>query len=360
MGEPTKLSKSVLNIPGTKPNIQNSQLLTSSGIPSLDELLGGGIPVGTVFLIEEDQQGTYAKIILKYFLAEGIVNEHSTFIASQDTSTDNIMQELPDVISFDPEPDISNTSDDTKMKIAFRYQNLPTGERELDIGHHYDLTRHMPRETLEQADVTHWSRPIYDGAAPDTFSNVHYHHLLENIKKKIQDGQFTLTDKVKRRSILRVGLHALGSPMWLHVLGEEATINQNRDLSMFIFCLRALMRMSLAVAVVTVPSHLFEMPILDRCVYSSDIAIKLQSFEGTELERNPVLQDYQGYFQLNKLAAINSFSSKHPGSAEYVFKLRRRKFCIEKLHLPPGFSDSVSKDPISATCGSNTKHLLEF
>lgn len=64
--------------------------------------------------------------------------------------------------------------------------------------------------------------------------------------------------------------------------------------------------------------------------------MKLQSFSGTELENNQSLQDYHGFFYLTKLAAINSLASKHPGSIEYVFKLRRKKFNIEVLHLPPG------------------------
>lgn len=64
--------------------------------------------------------------------------------------------------------------------------------------------------------------------------------------------------------------------------------------------------------------------------------MRLQSFHGTELENNPSLSDYHGFFHLTKLAAINTLVSKHPGSIEYAFKLRRKKFCIEILHLPPG------------------------
>ncbi|KAK5649780.1 hypothetical protein RI129_000809 [Pyrocoelia pectoralis] len=361
MEDNVKLSKTVLNIPGTKPNIQNGQLLLSSGIPSLDELTGGGFPVGSVVFIEEDEQCTYAKILLKYFLAEGVVSGHSTFIASQDTSTNSIMQELPDVMSFDPEPDLDKIGNDMEMKIAFRYRNLSTSEKpkELQIGHFYDLTRFMPRNTIESSDVTYWSKRN-DTYGPDTFSNSDYHCLLEDIKNKIQSGHFSVTDKVQQRSILRVGLHALGSPMWFDESFTELTINQHRDLNMFMFCLRALMRSAFAVAVVTVPSHLIRKNVIDRCIYSSDLAIKLQSFTGTELENNSVLADYHGYFQLTKLAAINSFISKHPGSVEYVYKLRRKKFCIEKLHLPPGFDESANKSLPSAGCGSNTKHLLEF
>jgi len=36
------------------------------------------------FFPEEDKYGTYAKLLIKYFLAEGIVAGHSLIVASQD------------------------------------------------------------------------------------------------------------------------------------------------------------------------------------------------------------------------------------------------------------------------------------
>lgn len=102
---------------------------------------------------------------------------------------------------------------------------------------------------------------------------------------------------------------------------------------------------------------------IERCIHSADIAMKLQSFTGTELESNQSLQDYHGFFYLTKLAAINSLASKHPGSIEYVFKLRRKKFCIEVLHLPPDIGDSNQnqKNSISSLgCGGTNKHVLDF
>lgn len=142
------------------------------------------------------------------------------------------------------------------------------------------------------------------------------------------------------------------------------------------------MRSAHAVAFVTIPSYLYNevsltfsllgfsvIPFffwkesIERCIHSADIAMKLQSFTGTELESNQSLQDYHGFFYLTKLAAINSLASKHPGSIEYVFKLRRKKFCIEVLHLPPDIGDSNQnqKNSVSSLgCGGTNKHMLDF
>ena len=37
----------MLQISGAKPSLYNNQLLVSTGVPSLDQLLGGGLAVGT-------------------------------------------------------------------------------------------------------------------------------------------------------------------------------------------------------------------------------------------------------------------------------------------------------------------------
>lgn len=42
-------------IDGTWPSAHNFQLLTGTGIPNLDAVFGGGIPVGSVVLIEDNE-----------------------------------------------------------------------------------------------------------------------------------------------------------------------------------------------------------------------------------------------------------------------------------------------------------------
>lgn len=103
-------------VSGSKPSLQNGQLIVSSGNPCMDSILGklndyfklyqfmlvfkyfikitfkrlnykhqgGGLPLGSILLIEEDKYGTYCKSLVKYFLAEGVVHKNALFLASLD------------------------------------------------------------------------------------------------------------------------------------------------------------------------------------------------------------------------------------------------------------------------------------
>lgn len=74
----------------------------------------------------------------------------------------------------------------------------------------------------------------------------------------MKDGKFFLKDKPEKRSILRIALYSLGSPLWLGDKYSLFSINRNRDLDMFVFCLRALVRSAFAVALISIPSHLYD------------------------------------------------------------------------------------------------------
>ena len=43
-------------------------------------------------LSEEDSFGTYSKLMLKYFLAEGVVCHHDIFLAGGDTSAETLLR----------------------------------------------------------------------------------------------------------------------------------------------------------------------------------------------------------------------------------------------------------------------------
>ncbi|TSM20270.1 Annexin A2-A [Bagarius yarrelli] len=193
-----KSRSKLIQIPGTKPSVHTGQLIVSSGVPSLDCAL------------EEDEFGSYSRTLLQYFLAEGVMSRHELFVASAHDPPDDIIKDLPSPIQEDG-LEIKTTSSSSSanpdqqegMKIAWRYQNLPQIQTVLSsssrFGHYYDLSKRMEQDHLGNAKIRTFYLP-----EEQTVPSHHSHALLA-----------------------------------------------------FLYALRALLRSSLSVAVVTVPSHLF-------------------------------------------------------------------------------------------------------
>lgn len=60
------------SLPGCRPSLYTGLPLTSTGVPSLDDLLGGGVPLESSLLVVEDADAGYAKLLLKYWIAQGL------------------------------------------------------------------------------------------------------------------------------------------------------------------------------------------------------------------------------------------------------------------------------------------------
>ncbi|XP_043267118.1 putative elongator complex protein 4 [Venturia canescens] len=353
-------------IPGTKPSIQNAQLLISTGIPSLDFMIGGGLPIGSIMLIEEDAYGNYARVMLKYFMAEGVVSSHPLFVASRDSRPAQLISEMPAPVSATLATSDSRVMD-SQMQIAWRYQNMrivessPTGSQA--FGHFYDLTKQMDKEIIDDAEITQWDGENGKWQA-DGFENSAYVDLLKNIQQTMKSGDFLVSANPEKRNILRIALHSIGSRLWLSDT-EEATHN---DLLRFLYCFRAIMRSAYAVATITVPTLNFDNSdaLVQRLEHLSDTAIALESFMGSSKETNPVFKDYHGLLHIKKLAAINTLAPHCPESFDLAFKMRRKKFLIKILHLPPEFDDSAQREqddsvPSGIGCSSGTGRLsLDF
>lgn len=114
----------VLNIAGTKTSLQNNQLLTPIGIPSIDFFLGGGLPVGSICLIGEDTNNSYADIVSRCFLAEGVMHKHSLFVANLNETREELFKRIPAVNRIESK-EIEAKSDEDALRIAWRYGNKP-------------------------------------------------------------------------------------------------------------------------------------------------------------------------------------------------------------------------------------------
>lgn len=370
----------VIQIPGTKASLYNNQLLISTGIPSLDQVLGGGIAVGTVLLVEEDVYGSYARLMLKYFCAEAVMTGQSLLLISADIDPEQMLKELPGPILDDPgkgaalENEITDTD---KMMIAWRYRHLPKFQSSptgIKFGHYYDLTKNMDYDLVKTIDVTCVRNTSNDDLRRKKegtqVNNPAYINLLETIQNKIEVGGFGTGSTAEKRNILRIALHSVGSPLW----GESGGLTQDESydpsLPRFLLGLRALLRSAYATCVITVPSHLFCDKVLIRKIERlCDTVVEVDSFVGSDKEKNPDYKDYHGLFHIKQLPCLNSLVCSMPESLDLAFKLRRKKFSIEKLHLPPDLSDTANRaqeDPVAKLkpelgCGgASGKSKLEF
>ncbi|XP_062917702.1 elongator complex protein 4 isoform X1 [Mobula hypostoma] len=382
------------SVPGTRPSVHNGQLLLSTGVPSLDYVIGGGLAVGTLLLVEEDKYESYSQMLLKYFVAEGIICGHSLFIASAKDHPKDILQELPaplldDVIETEESNkekesnsvDITSSSAlQSSMSIAWRYQNLPKVQTALTsssrFGHYYDVSKTMSSELQHSVNCHSFFLPEevpLDPVGTETGNmNFGYVKLLRAIQRVIREEGFDGTGpQTKQRNILRIGIHSLGSVLW----GDDVGLNENPEsaysLTKFLYALRGLLRTSLSACIITVPAYLIQnKAVIGRVAKLSDTVIGLESFNASERETNPIYKDYHGLFHVRQLPRLNCLISDVPDTKDLAFKLKRKLFTIERLHLPPDLSDTVSRSSkpnvaesarlLSSGCGDaarGKKHL---
>lgn len=362
-----KISDIRATINGTK--IKNNLAYTSSGIPSLDHVIGGGLPSGSVFVVEEDVLGNYSRILVKYFLAEGIASNHALLIASADDEGLEIVKELPQPCAAPPDDDITNEPiqpNTDKMKIAWRYEGLRQVESSFgsntNFGHHFDLSKHIDADTIKNSNITYCQLES-DQENVEGFRNNMYHKLLCTIRDNVSKEEF------KKKNMLRISIHSLGSPIWMS-MDSEQNINAStygQDLIKFMYCLRVILRDTNAIAFVTIPAHLFDDDhIMRRVLYSVDNAVRIESFAGSSCETNPVYKDYHGLFHITKLSSLYSLVPFIPPSLDLAFKLKRKKFLIQKLHIPPELEETSEReqDDITAVpsvnCGGFKKSQIDF
>ncbi|KAG6897337.1 hypothetical protein C0992_002395 [Termitomyces sp. T32_za158] len=104
--------------------------ITSTGIPSLDDILGGGLPLSCSMLIAApDLHTSYGDLVLKYFTAQGLVSRHRLIIVGDNAET--LMRDIiwspagrSSITSDQGEDEKNCQQEDQKIKIAWRYGQM--------------------------------------------------------------------------------------------------------------------------------------------------------------------------------------------------------------------------------------------
>ncbi|XP_058835669.1 elongator complex protein 4 [Topomyia yanbarensis] len=337
--------RGAVTIKGTRASLHSGQPILSSGNPSLDHIFGGGFPIGSVIAIEEDKYVNYSRVLTKYFLAEGLVNGHYTVVASLEEDPVQLMKKLPTPVEdIESMPSAKNQTPED-MRIAFRYNNLSVVDLEQkpstqQLGHFFDLSKQIDQSELAKHDILYWDGSQNLAQSSKLFTNRHYQSLLDAIHLKSSEPRFSPTSTdVKEKNLLRICINSLGSPLWY---------DQNffPDAIKFLTILKSIVRNTLSCCLITLPAHLFRhlenSQQYARLIDQTDYCVALESFAGSDKETNPAFKEYHGLLDIVKLSALNSLAAFTPETRDLAFKLRRRKFVIEKLHLPPELGDDSS------------------
>jgi elongator complex protein 4 len=125
---------------GCKTNSHREHFM-SSGVGSLDDVFGGGLPLGSLFLLKGDRRTGYSNLLLRYMAAQGLESQQTVLLLGTKRSISDILEELPTAVKIEDAIDDGDDSvptlgmrpgrvmgavrTDEKMKIAWRYQSLP-------------------------------------------------------------------------------------------------------------------------------------------------------------------------------------------------------------------------------------------
>jgi elongator complex protein 4 len=122
-------SKTVDNPVGTRASpLSSCTTLTSSGIASLDDILGGGLPLScSLLVIAPDTHSSYGELVQKYFVSQGLVSGQKVCVIDNDPERfiSECMWSSNGVLS----PSVTTGAEDKEdgnetVEIAWRYERL--------------------------------------------------------------------------------------------------------------------------------------------------------------------------------------------------------------------------------------------
>ena len=113
---------------GTRPSPSSpSTFLTSTGIPSLDDILGGGLPLScSALILAPDLHSAYGELVHNYFLAQGLAVGHNIVLVDEDPLRvfDECMWTPTSFVAEEDKKEIEADRQEEKIKIAWRYETM--------------------------------------------------------------------------------------------------------------------------------------------------------------------------------------------------------------------------------------------
>lgn len=191
------------SLPGTTPCTSSpSYHLVSTGVPSFDDILGGGVPLGSACsILAPDTQSSWSRLISRYWIAQGLADGHDVAIVSpRFEDTDELVRGCMWVDGAATATQADDSEGETLessggVKIAWRYDKMKRFQTTVGGQSALDLTRSLPDDAIERFR--------------ERGQLLHIDGSMEDMLDRIDD----LTAS-KRSKVLRLVIHELGSFEW--------------------------------------------------------------------------------------------------------------------------------------------------
>ncbi|GAQ09603.1 elongator complex protein 4 [Aspergillus lentulus] len=380
--------------PGIRPSPDDGRPTTSTGTRSLDNLLAGhgGLPIGKILLIEENGTTDFAGALLRYYAAEGVVQDQKVHVIGM---PEQWGRSLPGLIG--PADMLDEKSDKKKserMKIAWRYERL--GEFGAGVAGSRGMHRQQMRlsiQILHGEIVLTEVAPAVSGEQSPTAADMNkqeaFCHAFDLTKRLTHPSISNLTYipltpsneplfiSIYRRLQTAIAsshpntVHRIVIPSLLNPTIYPSEVSQPDHVLPFLHALRALLNTQghRITAMVTVPLSLFPRSsglvrwmeiisdgVIELCPFPHSADALATSGAATSQEEPP-----QGMLKTHKLPVLHERgggSDQNVGQ-DWAFTLSRRRFEIKPFSLPPAEGDKEAQDA-AGPGGMPKKADLEF
>ncbi|KAL4779208.1 Elongator complex protein 4 [Aspergillus varians] len=345
--------------PGVRPSPDDGRPTTSTGSPSLDNLLAGhgGLPIGKILLLEENGTTDFAGALLRYYAAEGVVQDQKVHVIGM---PEQWGRTLPGLIG--PAEAADEKSDKRKgdrMKIAWRYERLgefgtgvagarapaatPSDQNPSSVDgslmkqpafcHAFDLTKRLTHPSI--SNITYI--PIVPTNEP----------LLVSIRKRLEANIASSSPNTVHRIVI---------PSFLNLTLYPPDVSEPENVLPFLHSLRALASSSGSriTVMMTIPLSLFPRSsglvrwmeilcdgVIELCPFPHSSDALSTSGAATSHEEPP-----QGMLKTHRLPVLHERgggSDQNIGE-DWAFTLSRRKFEIKPFSLPPAEGDQEAEN----------------
>ncbi|KAF7339704.1 PAXNEB-domain-containing protein [Mycena sanguinolenta] len=293
--------------------------LLSTGLPSLDDILGGGLPLScSLVFTAPDVHSAYGELVQRYFVAQGVAAGQRVCFVGNDARAGG---------GGDAE---ARRDGEEKITIAWRYEQMKPFQTTVaaskaataDACRTFDLTTRIPPNVVAEARIVE----VAVDAAPGSTTRV-----LERLGEMLADAQ---------GGPIRICIPALGSPGWGDLNAQ--------DILRFLHGLRALLRRHPhGCASVSLPPEWSGDSVAagwhEKLGWVADGAITMAAFTG-----NPALAaTFPGHHGLLRIHTLPAPTTLVPASDRFStlrgtgtggennlgFKCTRKRLVFETVHL---------------------------